>query len=111
MDAVKFLEVYSRMCNKHVGCVGCPMEGEPICQCIDRKFSHEESERMIEIVEDWSKKNPDIIGKKYIIEIDKVEFDSTCAKTMLRVKGVKYDGCGEVWLNKEFIEQLTESKE
>ncbi len=74
MDAVKFLEEYSRMCNKYGDCVGCPMEGESLCQCNDRKILHEESTRMVKIVENWSEENPEPeeVGKKYIIEISRM---------------------------------------
>ena len=72
MDAVKFLEIYSRMCSKYVDCEGCPFEGELLCQSNYEKFSHEESERMVEIAEDWEKENPEEVGKKYIIEISRM---------------------------------------
>lgn len=90
MDAVKFMEEYRRMCNKYGDCVGCPMEGEPLCQCNDRKISHKESKRMAEIVENWSKENPEEVGKKYIIEIDEVE---TNFRYRYHIKGT------EIWLS------------
>lgn len=100
MDAVKFLELYSGMCNKYGDCAGCPMEGEALCQCNDRIFSHEESERMVEIVENWSKENPEEIGKKYIIEIDAV--DNTSYHNIHTSIG---------WLSKSQLEMLEEYKE
>lgn len=98
MDAVKFLELYSGMCNKYDDCVDCPMEGEPLCQCHDRKFSHEESERMVEIVENWSKITSEALGKKYIIEVDAVDKNSNYHTSI-------------GWISKSQIEKLKEYKE
>jgi hypothetical protein len=99
MDAVKFLEVYSRICSKHGGCVNCPLEGEPFCQCTGEKLSHEELERVVEVAENWNKENPEELGKKYIIEIDEVD-GYTC-----RIKDIS------VWLGKSQLERLKEYKE
>ena len=111
MDAVKFLEIYSRMCNKYSDCVGCPMRGELLCQCDDRKYSHEESERMVEIVENWNRENPEEIGKKYIIEIDRVEhatvINSTNGDYSHKIYHIK-DG---PWINEGTIARLKEYKE
>lgn len=105
MDAVKFLEEYRRMCNKYGDCVGCPMEGEPLCQCNDRKISHKESKRMAEIVENWSKENPEEVGKKYIIEIGEAKGDS---HYRYRIKGTN------IWLSEQgfaAIKKYNESEE
>lgn len=109
MDAAKFVREFRRICNKHNRCANCLLNKTLLCDS-KKELSQKESEKIVEIIENWSKENPDIIGKKYIIELDKVDFNSTCERTMLRIKGVKYDG-GEVWLDKALMEQLTESEE
>lgn len=99
MDAVKFLEIYSRMCSKYVGCGGCPFEGELLCQANYEKFSHEESERIVKIAEDWSRENPEEVGKKYIIEINDVDNSIyNCYHTNIG------------WISKSQLEQLEEYK-
>ncbi len=107
MDAVKFLKERDRMCENH-SCKECPIG--KITMMGDCSYDRKEAEKIVEVVKNWSRENPDLIGKKYIIEIDKVVFDSVYKKTMLRVKGVELDG-GVVWLDKAFIEQLAESEE
>lgn len=101
MDAVKFFKEYRRMCKKH-RCEDCPMRGNVFCfdGCYD--LSQEESERVVGIVEKWSKENPEEIGKKYIIEIDKVECDD--GHKLYHIK----DG---LWLNEGTIAKLEEYKE
>lgn len=101
MDTVKFLRELGRICSKYDGfddCVGCPVRGNPICLGNYEKFSKERVERIVEIVENWSRENPEEIGKKYIIEIDGVNKDGHCHTCI-------------GWLSKSQLEQLEEYKE
>lgn len=53
MDAVKFLEEYSRMCNAHNDCVGCPMDNKPFCYPNDI-ITNDERKELVIAVERWS---------------------------------------------------------
>ena len=102
MDAVKFLGEYQRMCSRH-RCKDCPVK-KVTNLCLyngdySEKMPQEELERAVEIVENWSKENPEEIGKKYIIEIDAVDKDYKGYHTNIG------------WLSKSQLEQLEEYKE
>jgi hypothetical protein len=71
MDAGKFVREFRRICNKHNRCASCILNKTLLCDS-KRELSHEESERIVEIVEDWSRENPECVGKKYIIEISRM---------------------------------------
>lgn len=51
MDAVKFINELSRMCESETGCIGCPAKG--VCHLIPRNI-----EQLVSIVEKWSKEHP-----------------------------------------------------
>ena len=53
MDAVKFLEEYSRMCNAYNDCVGCPMHDKPFCHPHDI-ITNDERKELVNAVEKWS---------------------------------------------------------
>lgn len=56
MDALEFLKERKRMCNGYKDCIGCPLKGE---KCDIRNFSTDESyNKIISIVEQWSKEHP-----------------------------------------------------
>lgn len=56
MDALEFLKERSRMCLLHKACGGCPLEG---AKCsLSSGTSAEEFERIVAIVEKWSKEHP-----------------------------------------------------
>ena len=57
MDAVKFLEEDSRMCNTYNDCVGCPMENMSFCYPHDMTTNDERKE-LVDAVEKWSKEHP-----------------------------------------------------
>lgn len=107
MDAVKFLREFSRMCRKYYSCVGCPMTEEPFCDCA--KLSQEDQERAVEIVENWSRENPEEIGKKYIIEIDRIEHTAVDSDYSHKIYHIK-NGNG-FWISEEYIAKLEEYKE
>ena len=103
MDTVKFLREFGRMCNEHISCKDCLFKGTGMCLYNGDyygKISQEEAERAVRIVENWSRANPEEIGKKYIIEIDKVTVNDLC-----RIKGTT------CLLDREELEQLEEYKE
>ena len=101
MDAVKFLREFSRMCSKHDGCNDCPMGKVHFCMGDYENISQEESERIVGIVEKWSKKNPEEFGKKYVIEIDTVGDNGFS----FRIKGT------DCWLYRSDLKKLEEYKE
>ena len=70
----------------------------PFCFGDCKNLSQEKQERMVEIVEKWSRENPEEIGKKYIVEIDGVNKDGHCHTCI-------------GWLSKSQLEQLEEYKE
>ena len=102
MDAVKFLREFSRMCSKHDSCKNCLGVKAHLCIGDCENISQEESEWIVEIVENWSRENPEEIGKKYIIEIDKVKHD--CGNKIYHIK----DG---LWISEETIAKLEEYNE
>lgn len=53
MDAVKFLEEDSRMCNTYNDCVGCPIHDKPFCHPHDMTTNDERKE-LVDTVERWS---------------------------------------------------------
>lgn len=56
MDALEFLKARRRLCNKHLTCEGCPAEGIN-CGC-DSGGTDAEYEKLIQVVEEWSRKHP-----------------------------------------------------
>lgn len=70
MDAAKFVREFRRICNKHNRCASCLLDKTLLCDS-KRELSQEESEGIVEIVENWSRENPEEVGKKYIIEISR----------------------------------------
>lgn len=97
MDAVKFLKEKRRMCNNHFTCDSCPVMIKLNRSCI--QVGVEIYEDLIEIVEEWSRKNPEEMGKKYIIEIDDVSGD------LCRIKYINE------WLNIDELDLLKEYNE
>ena len=97
MDAVKFLREYRRMCSRH-RCEDCPVKERPLCIGGFKDLLQEEQEMIIEVVENWSKENPEEVGKKYIIEVDGVNKDGHCHTCI-------------GWLSKSQLEQLEEYAE
>lgn len=103
MDAVKFLREFGRMCSKHIGCKDCPLKVTDRCLYnghYSGKMSQEELERAVGIIENWSRENPEEIGKKYIIEIDKITING-----LYRIKGTT------LLLDREELEKLEEYKD
>lgn len=97
MDAVKFLKERDRMCENH-SCKECPIG--KITLMGDCSYDKKEAEKIVEVVEDWSKENPEEVGKKYIIEVDAVDNSSYhCCHTSIG------------WFSKSQLEQLEEYKE
>ena len=101
MDAVKFLREFKRMCS-HYNCKGCPVQERPLCIGGFEDLSQEEQERIVEVVEKWSKENPEEIGKKYIIEIDRVKHG--CGSKLYHIK----DG---LWISEGTIAKFEEYNE
>lgn len=56
MDALEFVKERTRMCMSYAHCVGCPLK-EDICN-LGNNMSDEEYEKIIAIVEQWSKEHP-----------------------------------------------------
>lgn len=56
MDALEFLVEQKRMCGLYKGCYGCPFEKSHCV--ISHVTSDEDYERIIAIVEQWSKEHP-----------------------------------------------------
>ena len=78
MDALTFLNEYSRMCNSYVSewnCHGCPRATEATCEITD--LGPEGIKKLINDVEQWSKEHPqrtrlqDLLEKFPKVEIDK----------------------------------------
>ena len=99
MDAVKFLREFKRMCKNH-NCKDCPAWKLPFCFGDCKNLSQEKQERMVEIVENWSEENPEEIGKKYIIEIEKITYYGN-----YKIKGINH------LLGREDLKKLEEYKE
>lgn len=57
MDAVKFLEEDSRMCNTYKDCIGCPIHNKPFCHPHDMTTNDERKE-LVDAVERWSYEHP-----------------------------------------------------
>lgn len=101
MDAVKFLKEKERMCNSYLGCDSCPVAvtlGRTCKHTLDENYG----ELVVWIVENWSEEHSEEIGKKYIIEIDKVEHD--CDNKIYHIKNGP-------WVSEETIAKLEEYKE
>jgi hypothetical protein len=96
MDAVKFMKERIRMCKNYSECKDCPITLKLKTTCTLQL--EEDYEELVKIVENWSKKNPEQIGKKYIIEIDEVDGNSC------RIKGLS------VWLGTSQLERLEECR-
>lgn len=56
MDALEFLKERSRMCRLYETCTGCPLKGTK-CN-LSSSTSDKEYERIIAVVEQWSKEHP-----------------------------------------------------
>lgn len=56
MDALEFLKERKRMCKSYKGCRGCPLERGNCGP--STSTSDEEYERIIAVVEQWSKEHP-----------------------------------------------------
>lgn len=84
MDAVKFLKERDRMCER-VECDNCPIGKITLMKNCD--YEREDIENIVEAVENWSKENPKEVGKKYIIEIDKVDRDR--GRKQYHIKGAQ----------------------
>ena len=59
MDAVKYLKEKQRMCEKYMDCLDCPLDevkSKHHITCVMTEKTH--SEEVVEIVEKWSKENP-----------------------------------------------------
>ena len=56
MDAVKFVEGYSRMCDYYDHCSECPLRDEP---CVMVGVSPEKAEEIVAIVEKWVEEHPE----------------------------------------------------
>lgn len=68
MDAVKFLEEYSRMCNAHNDCVGCPMNDKPFCYPNDI-ITNDERKELVNAVEKWSCEHPVVTNGTKVLEM------------------------------------------
>ena len=56
MDALEFLKERNRLCGSYKGCVGCPFGA---AECVVRDMTSEYTcERIVDIVEQWSKEHP-----------------------------------------------------
>lgn len=56
MDALEFLMECKRLCGSYRGCVGCPFGA---AECVVRDMTSEDTcERIVDIVEQWSKEHP-----------------------------------------------------
>lgn len=59
MDAVKFLKDFYRMCGQYNGCAGCPLQltsAKKQLSC--HEFQRRLPNRVVNIVEKWSKEHP-----------------------------------------------------
>lgn len=65
MDAVKYLKERSRMCKNHTCCSSCPLDEEARDCRNTEKINPEEA---VEIVEKWSKENPQKTIKQDFLE-------------------------------------------
>ena len=104
MDAVKFMQEYNRMCRSHGECKDCLLYKANCFNPIDDPREESEYSELVQAVERWSRENPEIIGKKYIIEIDKADRDR--GRKQYHVKGAE-----GYWLSKGNLIGLEEYKE
>ena len=71
MDALKFMKEKKRMCASYNFCYQCPIDAVNHYTCNSVILKEEtELQKIIEIVKQWSKDHPEIVGDKYIVEID-----------------------------------------
>lgn len=68
MDAVKFLEEDSRMCNTYNDCIGCPIHDKPFCNPHDMTTNDERKE-LVDAVEKWSKEHSIMTNGRKIVEM------------------------------------------
>lgn len=54
MDAVEFLKEAIRMCKSYTSCAGCVLEHK----CPTTSMETEASDKLVEIIEKWSKEHP-----------------------------------------------------
>lgn len=102
MDAIKFLKEFKRMCEAHEFCVDCTIR-KISNHCNPGTLSEETQNKIVTAVEQWSEENPEEIGKKYIIEIDKVA--RSCDYKLYHVKNAN-----GVWVSEKDIAKLEEYK-
>ena len=56
MDAIEFLKERKRLCNSYSDCCDCPLESS---RCvINHVTSDKDNERIVAVVEQWSKEHP-----------------------------------------------------
>ena len=74
MDAVKFMEEYNRMCKAYGedDCGECPLRDNNCFDVVLPPKNKNSYAKIEEIVEKWSRENPEEVGKKYIIEISRM---------------------------------------
>ena len=100
MDAVKFLREYKRICLTHCRCKDCPLYNAVGSVCSIRACNDYDISEAVEIVENWSRENPEELGKKYVIEIDKITING-----LYRIKGTT------LLLDREELKTLEEYNE
>ena len=108
MDAVKFMKEYNRMCKSYFDkyeCEGCPLKNN---YCFETNFVPENEisyEDVANTVKVWSKRNPEEVGKKYIIEVDLFD-DTNGTPLQYHIKGTVTG-----WVSKKELESFEEYKE
>ena len=102
MDAVKFIMTKERMCEARETCTGCPIDGHNFrCDC--RDVSKSELEKMIEIVEQWSKEHPVKTYKDDFLEkfpnADRYEtgHPMNCRNGIYGLGSCASDSCEDCW--------------
>ena len=67
MDALEFLKARLRMCSRQLTCEGCPAEG---INCgYDADATDAEYEKLIQIVDDWSREHPPKTRQDAFLEV------------------------------------------
>lgn len=62
MDAVKFLEMFNTMCERHIDtCKNCPLEDRAICSLNDLD-THESRVAVVDAVREWGEQHGKTIG-------------------------------------------------
>lgn len=99
MDAVKFLEEDSRMCNTYNDCIGCPIHDKPFCHPHDMTTNDERKE-LVDAVEKWSYEHPIVTnGMKFkeCVPYDKISISTDSPFVTIRV--------GRNWWDAEYKEK------